>query len=161
MSDEKNPVGAPSKYKEEYEDLAYKMCLLGSTDKELAAFLGVVESTINKWKLDYPKFSESITRGKELADMKVAGELFNGTMDKEVYEQVAIKCKRTTYDEDTGKKLNEEEYVQVVDVRRVIPADFRNQQFWLKNRKSNAWRDKTESSITISEQPLFDDNEAS
>jgi hypothetical protein len=30
--------GRPTKYKEEYNEQAYKLCLLGATDKELADF---------------------------------------------------------------------------------------------------------------------------
>ncbi|MCV5625819.1 hypothetical protein OFN31_29725, partial [Escherichia coli] len=49
-------------YQEAYAEQARKLCLLGYTDAELADFFEVSESTINKWKLDYPKFSESIKK---------------------------------------------------------------------------------------------------
>ncbi len=53
-------MARPTKYQEAYAEQARKLCLLGYTDAELADFFEVSESTINKWKLDYPKFSESI-----------------------------------------------------------------------------------------------------
>ena len=34
----KNPNGRPTKYKREYEELAYNYALLGVTDKELSVF---------------------------------------------------------------------------------------------------------------------------
>lgn len=53
-------MARPTKYQEAYAEQARKLCLLGYTDAELADFFEVSESTINKWKLDYPEFSESI-----------------------------------------------------------------------------------------------------
>lgn len=55
-------MARPTKYQEAYAEQARKLCLLGYTDAELADFFEVSESTINKWKLDYPEFSESLKR---------------------------------------------------------------------------------------------------
>ena len=43
-------IGRPSAYKTEYVDKAYKLCLLGATDKQMADISGVAESTFNLWK---------------------------------------------------------------------------------------------------------------
>jgi hypothetical protein len=139
---ESNPVGRPTKYKEEYNEQAYKLCLLGFTDKELADFFKVAESSINLWKEEYPEFSESIRKGKEFADMNVVSSLYDSTKDRVVVEQQAIKTKRVYYNTE-GKRI-EEEKVEVVDLEKVIPSDFRSQQFWLKNRRAMNWRDKQE-----------------
>ena len=61
----KQPHGRPSKYLPEYDELVFKLCLLGSTDAELAETFGVAESTLNLWKKEHPSFSESLGRGKE------------------------------------------------------------------------------------------------
>ncbi|MCV5597561.1 hypothetical protein OFN66_28085, partial [Escherichia coli] len=58
---------------EAYAEQARKLCLLGYTDAELADFFEVSESTINKWKLDYPKFSESIKKSLPLCGNTVYG----------------------------------------------------------------------------------------
>jgi len=55
---------------------AYKLCLLGATDKQLADFFEVNTDTIYAWKKIYPEFSESIKRGKSMADAKVAESLY-------------------------------------------------------------------------------------
>ena len=68
-------AGRPSLYREEYAEQAYKLCLLGATDKELADFFGVVETTVNNWKKDHAAFLESITRVKMAADADVAEKL--------------------------------------------------------------------------------------
>jgi len=70
-------MGRPSKYKPEYAEQAYKLCLLGATDAELADFFAVSEQTINAWKGDFPEFLESLTNGKHHADAKVAQALYH------------------------------------------------------------------------------------
>lgn len=77
MSDKDHKIkdsksGRPSLYKEEYADQAYNYCLLGATDKDLANFFDVTETTINNWKLDHHEFFESIKKGKEIADASTA-----------------------------------------------------------------------------------------
>lgn len=139
---EGNEGGRPTLYKEEYNEQAYKLCLLGATDKELADFFDVTETTINNWKNEYEVFFESIRNGKKIADMDVAHSLYQTTQDRTVIEQQAFKCKEVYYN-DEGKRI-ESEKIEIVDVEKVIPADFRSQQFWLKNRKADSWRDKTE-----------------
>jgi hypothetical protein len=70
-------AGRPTDYRPEYNEQAYKLCLLGHTDAELAAFFDVQESTINNWKLAYPEFLESIKKGKDIADSEVAAKLYH------------------------------------------------------------------------------------
>lgn len=138
--EETKELGRPTLYKEVYNSQVYKLCLLGAKDKEIADFFEVCEATINNWKIEFPDFLESIRNGKKISDMEVADALFKTTQDRIVIEQQAIKCKSVFYNEE-GKRV-EEEVVKIVDVEKTIPADFRSQSFWLKNRKSDAWRDK-------------------
>jgi uncharacterized protein YjcR len=42
--------GRETTYSPEYAEKAFKIALLGATDKELADILGVSETTINAWK---------------------------------------------------------------------------------------------------------------
>lgn len=134
-------TGRPSLYNEKYNEQAYKLCLLGAIDKDLADFFDVCEATINNWKTEFPDFLESIAKGKKIADMEVASALYQTTQDRIVIEQQAFKCKSVTWED--GKRV-EKEKVELIEVEKVIPADFRSQSFWLKNRKSDSWRDKQE-----------------
>ena len=70
-------MGRKTDYKEEYNDLAYKFCLLGATDKQMAGFFNVTEKTLNNWKIKYPRFLQSLKNGKEKADAEVAQALFH------------------------------------------------------------------------------------
>lgn len=148
-----NEGGRPSLYKQEYNDQAYKLCLLGATDKELADFFEVCEDTINNWKKEHNEFFVSIRNGKKIADMDVAASLYQNTQDRTVLEQQAFKTKNVLYNEE-GKRI-EVEKIEIVEVEKVIPADFRSQQFWLKNRRSLDWRDKQEVDHTSKGQPII------
>ena len=120
-------MARPTDYRQEYAEQARKLCLLGFTDKQLAVFFDVNESTINRWKQKYPEFCKSIKSGKVVADAQVAESLFKRATGIEVTE-VEVR--------DDGKKK----------VKRVtkkhIPPDPTAQIFWLKNRQPELWRDK-------------------
>lgn len=126
--------GVKSTYKPEYAEQARKLCLLGATDKELADFFGVAESTINKWKADYPEFSESIKKGKDIADSDVADRLYQRAMgyshDEEDIRAVSI-----------GDGISQ--IVKTPTVKH-YPPDTTAAIFWLKNRQKGKWRDKQE-----------------
>ena len=136
-------VGRPTKYKEEYVEQAYKLCLLGHTDEELAQFFEIAKSTLYEWKHEYPDFSDSIKKGKEIADMDVAVKLLERAQGAVVVRQQAIKMKDTQYD-NNGKKISEEERIEVVDLVHQEAPDTTALIFWLKNRKPSQWKDKRE-----------------
>lgn len=121
--------GRPSKYKCEFPEQARKLCMLGATDKDMAEFFGVGESTLNRWKIEYPEFRESLKGGKMMADANVAESL---------------------YKRATGYEHPEDD-IKVVSGRIVItptikhyPPDATSMIFWLKNRRPDLWRDKQE-----------------
>jgi hypothetical protein len=121
------PAGRPTKYDEKYAEQAFKLCLLGATDTHLAEFFEVAESTINKWKLDYPEFSEALKRGKVEADAKVASSLYNRALG---------------YSHPEDKIFNANGEPLVVPTTKHYPPDPTAAIFWLKNRQKEVWRDK-------------------
>lgn len=135
-----NPVGRPTKYKEEYDLQAFKLSLLGCDDDEIAAFFEVTRSTLSLWKIEYPNFSDSITDGKIKADSQVAGKLYDRAMGAERTEEMAFKVKKTDYDA-SGKKVQERDEILIVPVKRVEPPDTKAISLWLRNRQKDRWRD--------------------
>lgn len=131
---------ARSQYSEEYAIQAYKLCLLGATDRELGAFFRVSATTIGRWRKAYPEFGDAISRGKQAADMEVAESLYRATVDRIVTTKQAIKCKEVYYD-DNGKRV-EKERIEIVEVEKHLPACFRSQQFWLRSRNPRLWNAK-------------------
>ena len=126
--------GRPTLYRPEYAEQALKLCRLGATDKELADFFDVVESTINEWKLQHQEFSESLKAGKKLADAEVADKLFKRATG---YEHAAVKISASP----DGKE-HVTEYVER------YPPDTTAAIFWLKNRRPDMWRDKVQNELT-------------
>lgn len=117
-------VGRPTKYKPEYNEQAYKLCLLGHTDEELAAFFEVDVATIYRWYNEYPEFCEAKKRGKEFADVDVVHSLYRRATGMTVKKQVV-----------KGEGA-------IVEVEDEIPPDTTAMIFWLKNRQPKKWRDK-------------------
>lgn len=142
---EQREVGRPTKYKEEYNQQAYKLCLLGHTDEELAAFFEVHVSTIHQWKLDYPDFSDSIKKGKEVADGNVVASLYHRAIGYQA--------------PDLDIKMYEGEIIETPYTKH-YPPDATSAIFWLKNRQPKKWRDKQvtehEGGITIENKSMAD-----
>lgn len=122
-------VGAPDKFKPEYCDQAYKLCLLGATDTAIANFFNVCEATVNNWKIRHPEFLESLKSGKEIADAEIAYSLYH-------------RAKGYSHPED--KIFNDGGMPLVVPTTKHYPPDATSAIFWLKNRNSQQWRDKQE-----------------
>jgi hypothetical protein len=132
--------GRPTQYRPEYADQAERLCLLGATDKILGEFFGVTETTVNNWKRSQPEFFESLKAGKVGADIGVADSLHQRALGFEYDEAQPIKLKEVIY--ENGKRVREIERVETVMVHHVVPPDTTACIFWLKNRRSDAWRDK-------------------
>lgn len=121
------PVGRPTDYKPEYAEQAYKLCLLGATDAEMADFFRVTEQTLNNWKKSHPEFFESITRGKLLADAEVAEKLYQ---------------RAKGYSHEAVKIFNHQGVKMVVPYVEHYPPDTQAASLWLRNRQPAKWRDK-------------------
>ena len=121
--------GRPSSYKAEYVEQAKKLSRLGATDKEIADFFDVAESTLHKWKLDHVEFSESLKEGKLLSDAEVSSKLYHRALG---YSH-----------EDVDIRVVAGEIVKTPLIKH-YPPDTTACIFWLKNRQPDKWRDKTE-----------------
>ena len=122
-------MARPSKFSPEMIEQAYKLCLLGATDKELADFFDVKEQTINNWKKTKPEFFESLKKGKMEADAKVAESLFNRACGYSHPDQQVYLYK--------GEPI-------IVPVTKHYPPDTGAAFIWLKNRQPDKWKDKPE-----------------
>jgi len=80
----KHPGGRPSKYdKVLYPLLGYWVGRAGLIDRDVAKVFNITESTLNKWKKDYPEFSESLKKGKDTPDDQVESALLKKALGYE------------------------------------------------------------------------------
>ncbi len=115
----KDKGGRPPKYQSKFAKQAFKLCLLGVTDKEMASFFGVALSTISKWKKDHPRFSERIFDGKLKADSEVAHSLYKR----------AIGCSVKV-----AHVSNYEGDITTTDIKKYYPPDAVAAFRWLQSR---------------------------
>ena len=120
-------VGRPTSYKNEYAEQARKLCLLGFTDSQLAEVFDIAESTLNLWKKKYPEFSESLWRGKQIADAEVASGLYQ--------RACGFQHKDTHISLHKGKVIK-------TPIIKHYPPDTGAAILWLKNRQPDKWRDQ-------------------
>jgi hypothetical protein len=125
----RHPGGRPSDYREIYAEKAYKLCLLGATDKEIAEVFGVSEQTLNAWKSEHPKFLESMQAGKEDADAAIAASLYHRAKG---YEHPEVHVS------------NYQGHVTLTPLTKHYPPDTAAASLWLRNRQPRRWRDKVD-----------------
>jgi hypothetical protein len=117
--------GRPTLYKPEFAEQAYELCLMGATSQDLADCFDVAHSTIDNWLHKIPEFADSVRRGRDLADGKVARGLYSRAIG---------------YDhEATRVLLHRGEPVTVAHTVH-HPPDIRACIFWLRNRRPRQWR---------------------
>lgn len=128
-----NLGGRPTKFKDEYIEQARKLCALGATDSDLADFFGVSDNTIDNWKHRHPEFLGAIKNAKEHADDRVERSLYQRAVG---YKYDAIKIFQ--YE---GSEV-------VVPYRENVVPDVTAAIFWLKNRRREQWRDRSDLALS-------------
>ena len=119
--------GRPSAWRPEFAEQAYKYCLLGATDIQMAEFFGVSNQTFNAWKKKQPDLLDALKRGKAVADANVAHGLYKRATGYEITEEV-IKTV-------AGK-------IERVETTKHFPPDTAAAFIWLKNRVPTQFKDK-------------------
>ena len=127
--------GRPSSYRPEFDEQARKLCQLGATDQEIADFFEVDVRTIYRWKAEHDGFCQSLKAGKEVADERVERSLFQRATG---YEQEEVKIFMPA---NAGAPV-------YAPFRAKVAPDTTACIFWLKNRRPDLWRDKTQQELS-------------
>lgn len=127
--------GRPTKYRDEFAEQAVALCQHGFTDQELADFFGCDISTLYRWKVSHPDFRDAIKCAGEVADDRVERSLYQKAIG---YEQEATKVFMPA---GAGEPV-------YAKIRERVSADTASAIFWLKNRRKDKWRDKSEMGLT-------------
>lgn len=129
-------AGRPTKFKKEFVEQAKKLAHLGATDIELADFFEIDVRTLYRWKHTNEEFCQAVTCGKDQADERVERSLYNRAVG---YSYDAVKI---------FMPAGAEAPVYAPFTEHV-PPDTGAAFNWLKNRRSDRWRDKTEQDVNI------------
>lgn len=134
---EERKVGRPSSYQPEYAKQAEKLCILGATDVQLADFFGVSIPTLYAWAARNEEFLSALKTGKDAADERVERSLYH---------------KAIGYTFESEKIFQHQGEIIRAQTREHVPPDTTAMIFWLKNRRKDLWRDKTEQDVNINVQ---------
>lgn len=126
-----HPGGRPLKYIPEYNELVYELCAgRGLLRGKLAKVLKISRETVYQWEKDYPKFSDSITKG--MNDWNTIG----------IKKALIVRAKGFRYTETT-KEPNEAGDLKVTKtVRKYVAPDVPAIKTWLYNRDPENWQDR-------------------
>lgn len=127
MSEEKNPGGRPSKFNDKIADKIIKLAEEGKTEEQISEIIGVHVNTLRNWKGKHPEFLWAIREAKLTADELVEASLFSRAVGYS-HPEVKVFCQ-------DGQII---EHV----VQKHYPPEVQAQQFWLKNRRPDEWREK-------------------
>lgn len=119
---------------------AYKLCLLGLTDMDLAVAFGINVSTIEAWQKDKPEFRAAVVEGKEGADTKVALSFFQRAIGYSHPDTHIMSNRVKEYDEN-GRVIREYTQPLLVPITKHYAPDVTAGIFWLKNRQRTRWSD--------------------
>lgn len=122
-------MARPTDYKPEFCQEAKTLCENGATDEELAEAFEVSVRSIYRWKANYPEFCQALKTGKEVADERVERSLY---------------AKAVGYTFDSEKVFQFQGQIVRTPVKEHVPPDTTAAIFWLKNRRAENWRDKSE-----------------
>lgn len=119
-------LGRPTDYRPEYDEEAYKLCLAGLIDEQLAEFFDISVPTLYSWRKKFPSFLKAGKLGKIIADARVAGALHN--------RAIGMKTTETHIGMHEGR-------VVITKYQKEHLPDVNACRFWLKNRQPDKWRE--------------------
>jgi hypothetical protein len=131
--------GPDTSFKPEFCNVARRVAMLGATNDDLAAILGVCRRTVGNWLQEFPEFKAAVAEGKLDADSRVAEKLYQRAIG---YERPAVRHFAGT------------EGPQRVDYTYHHPPDTAAAIFWLRNRRREDWREQVEHRHTTSHELL-------
>ena len=137
--------GPAPRYKPDFCPIAYKFCLLGATNEDLASLFEVAVATFGYWLRRYPEFKKAVQEGRDVADADVALALLHKAKG---FTHTDVKVLRT----ETGPEQ--------VEYNRYFPPDTQAAIFWLRNRRRKQWREVIEHEHSVTDEKLRELEEA-
>ena len=142
--------GRKTKFTADIARKAYKLSLLGMTDKEMIEFFGIAEQTWYNWQKRFPSLREAIQKGKADADSEVAYSLYRKACGYSHPDVHIITNQVKEYDAE-GKVISSHTEPLLVDIIKHYAPDTAAACFWLKNRsrrRNTPWLEIARTEIT-------------
>lgn len=114
----------------------------GLSDEQIANNMGIRRSTLNEWRKKFPVISDALKKNKEICNTEVENSLYKKCIGFYVNLKKTFKVKTVTYNEDTGKKIEEKEELKEGIEQIYIPPDTAAIKFWLANRDREEWKER-------------------
>lgn len=137
-TNKKSKGGRPTDYRGAVTCRLVETTPLPATVAQLCDHLGQGRSTLYDWMEEHPEFSDAVTRRRAQADDIVENSLYKRANG---YDYVEVMSRTEDGGKDGVKNVSGE------TVKHVVP-DPGAQMNWLKNRRPEKWREKSEVEIT-------------
>jgi len=124
----KHPGGRPTKFSKDLKDRIQFLARKGLTNEEMASVFGVTRQTFFNWQTKHKEFFDALNDWKDKADSEIERSLYERAFGY-THPETKVFC-------NNGEIITEQ-------VTRHYPPDPTSMIFWLKNRKPDKWRDKT------------------
>lgn len=131
-------TGGITKYKECYNDRAYKLAKIGATNALIAKKLKVNISTLFNWTKTHPGLKDSIICGRTEFESEVERALMKRAVGFTFNETKTIYNK----DDDVITKHVTSKY---------YPPETSAAVFWLKNKFPDRWKERVESTVGLND----------
>jgi hypothetical protein len=122
-------AGRPTKFKDDYVRQARIAFAEGFTDVKFCKLIDIGRRTFNDWRRDNSDFDKAVQEGKDIFDT----------------EKVEASLKRRALGfrfTETTREPGEDGIMRVTKrITKLIVPDTTAMIFWLKNRRSDRWRD--------------------
>ena len=118
-------LGRPSVFSDAVIQKIIELYKEGRTEQQVADIIGVHVDTIRKHKKSNDSFLWASKEAKQIADEMVEASLFKKAIGFNYYEEQSTKD-------------------GVLALQKYCAPDTKAQIFWLKNRKSDDWKDRVE-----------------
>lgn len=113
----------------------------GLTDEQIAHNMGIGRQTLYDWMNKYPDISDKIKEGRKPVDLMVENALLKTALGYDVEEE--------TWERKFNRETGKYEMICTKKAKKHIPPSYTAQIFWLKNRKPQEWKDRTDKKILL------------
>lgn len=143
----RNPNGRPTDYRPEMCAQVQEWVEEGIVNHEIAARLGIAESTLYDWKNDHPEFKEAFTRAHNYRHQNVKNALYMRCIGYDYTETTREPATEKTADSDKPAKTK---MVVTRKVKKHVAPDPTSIQFYLTNHLPDEYKNKSEIDNKIS-----------